>query len=199
VIFLTCLTVSAPGTLSAQGRAVSLDEALDLAEAKSEQVAIARTGIDRASGQLTRARADLFPQLSASASYDRALASEFSGLFDDVATGQRPRLCAAIASRFRKTATSKLTLRVTKKSQSIALPAREGSRKSVDSAGISLREFQSRKVSTFTRGTGSTLQLYSFPVFDIVIDRGIPAPVFTKHRAARVPRSHGFASGSGPC
>lgn len=88
VIFLTCLTVSAPGTLSAQGRAVSLDEALDLAEAKSEQVAIARTGIDRASGQLTRARADLFPQLSASASYDRALASEFSGLFDDVATGQ---------------------------------------------------------------------------------------------------------------
>jgi outer membrane protein TolC len=41
---------------------------------------IARAGVDRAGGEQTRARSDLFPQLSGSASYDRALASEFSGI-----------------------------------------------------------------------------------------------------------------------
>jgi outer membrane protein TolC len=87
--YVTCLSVMVPRpALAQQARAISLDEALDLAEARSEQVAIARTGIDRANNQLTRARADLFPQLTASASYDRALASEFSGLFDSAGTGQ---------------------------------------------------------------------------------------------------------------
>ena len=43
---------------------------------------IAQAGVDRAGSEQIRARSDLFPQLSAAASYDRALASEFEGLFD---------------------------------------------------------------------------------------------------------------------
>jgi outer membrane protein TolC len=87
-ICVTCAVLAAAPAAFAQARPLSLDEALDLAESRSEQVAIARTGVERAGGQLSRARADLFPQLSASASYDRALASEFSGIFDDVSSGQ---------------------------------------------------------------------------------------------------------------
>lgn len=56
-----------------------------MAEARSEQLAVARAGVNRAAGEEVRARADLFPQLSASASYDRTLATEFSGIFDQPA------------------------------------------------------------------------------------------------------------------
>ena len=69
------------------GRPLSLEEALDLAERTSEQLAIARAGVERAGGEQIRARSERYPQLSASASYDRALASEFAGLFTQAATG----------------------------------------------------------------------------------------------------------------
>jgi outer membrane protein TolC len=69
---------------------LSLEEALRIAEERSEQMTIARAGVTRAAGEQQRARSDLFPQLSASASYDRALASEFSGLFDTGGTGAAP-------------------------------------------------------------------------------------------------------------
>lgn len=71
-------------------RVLTLEEALALAEARSEQMVIAQAGVDRAESDQVRARSDLFPQLIASASYDRALASEFSGLFDAA-----PAPCAA--------------------------------------------------------------------------------------------------------
>ena len=64
---------------------LTLEEALRLAEARSERMAIARAGVTRATGEEVRARADLFPQLSAFVSYDRTLATEFSGLFDQPA------------------------------------------------------------------------------------------------------------------
>jgi outer membrane protein TolC len=64
---------------------LTLEEALRLAEERSERMAIARAGVSRAEGEEVRARADLFPQLFASASYDRTLASEFSGIFDQSA------------------------------------------------------------------------------------------------------------------
>jgi outer membrane protein TolC len=64
-------------------RLLTLDDALALAEARSERMAIARAGVQRAEGEQTRAASDLFPHLSAFASYDRALASEFSGLFQN--------------------------------------------------------------------------------------------------------------------
>jgi outer membrane protein TolC len=61
-------------------RAISLDEALRIAEGVSEDVAVARAGVERARGQQMQARSEYFPQLYGSASYTRALASEFQGL-----------------------------------------------------------------------------------------------------------------------
>ena len=72
-----------PPTSSAAGaRVLTLDEALGIAESKSEQVLIATAGVDRAKGTELRARSEKLPQLNASATYDRALKSEFEGLFD---------------------------------------------------------------------------------------------------------------------
>jgi outer membrane protein TolC len=83
---------SPPGAPSAQGspaqaqpsepRVITLDDALALAEEKSEQVAIARAGINRAQGGEMRAKSETLPQVSLAGSYDRALASEFSDIFD---------------------------------------------------------------------------------------------------------------------
>lgn len=63
------------------GGRLSLDQAIAMAEGRSEQVAVARAGVQRAEGEQVRARADLFPQLRGTASYDRTLASEFEGIF----------------------------------------------------------------------------------------------------------------------
>ena len=64
-----------------------LEQVLALAEARSESLGIARSAVNRAEGEQVRARSGRFPQLTASASYDRALASEFSGIFDSDALG----------------------------------------------------------------------------------------------------------------
>lgn len=61
---------------------LALEHVLDLAEGRSESIAIATVGRLRADGEQVRARSGLLPQLSASVGYDRALASEFSGVFD---------------------------------------------------------------------------------------------------------------------
>jgi outer membrane protein TolC len=61
---------------------LTLEQVLALAEPRSEAVAIAQAGVRRAEGEQIRARSSGLPQLSASASYDRALASEFEGVFD---------------------------------------------------------------------------------------------------------------------
>ena len=61
---------------------LTLEQVLDLAEARSEAIAAARAGIRRAEGEQVRARSGRLPQLNASGGYDRALASEFEGLFD---------------------------------------------------------------------------------------------------------------------
>src|SRR5262245_7196458 len=61
---------------------LTLEQVLMLAEPRSEAVAIAQAGVQRAEGDQIRARSGGLPQLSASASYDRALASEFEGVFD---------------------------------------------------------------------------------------------------------------------
>jgi outer membrane protein TolC len=62
---------------------LSLEQVLSLAEPKSESVSIAVAGVSRADGDQVRARSGQRPQLTGSASYDRALASEFEGVFDD--------------------------------------------------------------------------------------------------------------------
>src|SRR6187455_2541117 len=61
---------------------LTLEQVLEIAATRSESIGIAQAGIRRAAGDEVRARSELFPQLSASVGYDRALASEFSGLFD---------------------------------------------------------------------------------------------------------------------
>ena len=89
-------TAPPPGTAGASSpqparpRVLTLDEALALAQETSEQVTIAAAGVTRADSEQRRARSELFPQLSASASYDRALASEFEGLFDAAGSSCTP-------------------------------------------------------------------------------------------------------------
>ena len=61
---------------------LTLEQVLTLAEMRSETIAISRAGVQRAEGEQTRARSGLYPQVSASAAYDRALTSEFEGVFD---------------------------------------------------------------------------------------------------------------------
>ena len=66
---------------------LTLEQALAMAEQRSETIAIARTGIDRADADIARARSGRRPQLSASVSFDRSLASEFEGVFDNFGGG----------------------------------------------------------------------------------------------------------------
>ena len=86
-------SASPPGLRSARtgeipARTLTLDDVIDLAEARSEQIAIAQFGVARAAAGEQRARSERLPQLGAGASYDRTLQSEFSGIFSgDAADG----------------------------------------------------------------------------------------------------------------
>jgi outer membrane protein TolC len=71
----------------ANGRRLTLDEALTLAEKSSERVAIAAAGVSRADAGRALARSQGLPQLDAGVSYDRTLKSEFEGLFDEGSSG----------------------------------------------------------------------------------------------------------------
>ena len=90
-LMVWCVAVGVSVSLEAQqepaatagtpAQMLTLEQALEMAEARSEPVVIARAGIARADADRVRARSNLRPQLSASASYDRSLASEFEGVF----------------------------------------------------------------------------------------------------------------------
>lgn len=80
-LFLTTPLVLAQEAQPIPAGPLTLEQVLELAESRSEAVGIARTGVQRAEGEQVRARSGRFPQLNASAGYDRALASEFSGIF----------------------------------------------------------------------------------------------------------------------
>ena len=81
------LVVSALVTLSALGprlsaqtvRQVSLEDAIRLADRSNEAIDIARAAVTRTNGQQMIARSQFLPQLNASASYARTLASQFEG------------------------------------------------------------------------------------------------------------------------
>ena len=66
---------------------LTLEQVLAVAEARSEAVGIAQVGVARTEGDAVRARSAERPQLSAAASYDRSLANEFQGVFDNVDFG----------------------------------------------------------------------------------------------------------------
>src|SRR5438477_12565554 len=72
-------TPTVPITATAP-RALTLDEAVRIAESQSEMIKIARAGVDRAHGQQYQARSQFLPQINGSASYTRTLASQFSSL-----------------------------------------------------------------------------------------------------------------------
>lgn len=69
---------------------LSLAQVLELAETRSESIAIAREGVRRADGEAVRARSGRLPQLTAGLAYERALATEFAGVFDDIGSGGTP-------------------------------------------------------------------------------------------------------------
>jgi outer membrane protein TolC len=58
---------------------LSLDEALRMAQAQSQSVEIARSGVTRATGQRVQARSQYLPQLNGTAGYTKTLKSQFSG------------------------------------------------------------------------------------------------------------------------
>jgi outer membrane protein TolC len=57
---------------------LSLDDALRLAEAQSQNIEVARSNVVRATGQRYQARSQFFPQLNATAAYGKTLESQFS-------------------------------------------------------------------------------------------------------------------------
>jgi len=87
VALLTALPALAQDSPAVPAGPLTLEQVLDLAEARSEAVGIARTGVARAEGEQIRARSGRYPQLNASTAYDRALASEFSGVFGGGTSG----------------------------------------------------------------------------------------------------------------
>lgn len=78
-------------------RQVSLEEAIRLADHTSESVEIARAAVTRANGQQLVTRSLFRPQVNASASYGRTLASQFDG-FGGPDTSTFPSLCAPSVS-----------------------------------------------------------------------------------------------------
>jgi outer membrane protein len=75
----TALTVLAMPAAAQQSRAVrlSLDDALRLAESRSEGVAVARAGLTRAVGNRLISRSQALPQLAGTAGYTKTLKSQF--------------------------------------------------------------------------------------------------------------------------
>jgi outer membrane protein TolC len=61
--------------------ALSLHDALERAVRASEEVSLARHGVESARGRQVMARSEFFPQVSLSASYERTLASEYEEAF----------------------------------------------------------------------------------------------------------------------
>jgi outer membrane protein TolC len=96
VFALTAAPLHAQTQTADAQRPLSLEDALSLAEEASEQVAVARAAVMRARGEEYRAWSEWLPQLSGSAAYSRALASEFEGFgggAPDTTAGPPPAPC----------------------------------------------------------------------------------------------------------
>ena len=72
-----------PAPASRTPRALSIEEAMQLAVERTEGVDAARAAVRRARAEVRSARSAYWPQLSGQVTYDRTLASEFEGLFDE--------------------------------------------------------------------------------------------------------------------
>ena len=69
---------AATGVAAGASAALSLDDALRIAQDQSPTVEVARSGVVRASGARLQARSQFFPQLNASLTYTKTLKSQFS-------------------------------------------------------------------------------------------------------------------------
>jgi outer membrane protein len=95
LVIAAALALLGGGAARAQtgaGRPVSLSDAIRVAEEQSEQITMARAAVLRAQGQQMQSRSELYPQLSSSLSYSRALASQFEGAFGSPADTTGPVL-----------------------------------------------------------------------------------------------------------
>jgi outer membrane protein TolC len=91
LLAMTSLSAYAQAPAAVPPGPLTLEQVLALAEPRSEAVAVAQAGVRRAEGDQVRARSGELPQLSLTASYDRALASEFDNVFDfDTGPGCSP-------------------------------------------------------------------------------------------------------------
>jgi outer membrane protein len=97
IFVLFCLRASLLASQQSHARSLTLNQALELAEKKSEIVGIARAELARAEGDRRRARSAYFPQLTGSASYQRTLESQFSALSSGSDTTSTP---ATTCNRF---------------------------------------------------------------------------------------------------
>ena len=99
-ILITILGLAAaiPAGAQQQGRQLSLDEALRLAETQSEAIRIAQAGVMRARGQQMQARSTYMPQVGFSAAYTRALQDSM------VELGVSVDLCEQLLDGFNETA-----------------------------------------------------------------------------------------------
>jgi outer membrane protein len=90
------LLLFAPLVLEAQqtpARSLTLQDAIRVAAEQSEQVTIARAGVQRAHGEQYRARSEYFPQLFGSLSYTRTLKTEFSSVTQESDSTQSAEPC----------------------------------------------------------------------------------------------------------
>jgi len=87
VMFASALQAQSPQAPAVPSGPLTLEQVLAIAEARSESVGIAQVAVTRTEGDAVRARAAERPQLSAAASYDRSLANEFQGVFDNIDFG----------------------------------------------------------------------------------------------------------------
>jgi outer membrane protein len=80
-MILPLLLVAVPTLAGAQPLALSIEEALRLAEKSSEEVELSRSALVRAQGQKLGAYSEFLPQVNGTVIYDRALASEYEDAF----------------------------------------------------------------------------------------------------------------------
>jgi outer membrane protein TolC len=78
-------------------RSLSLEDALRLAEPASENLLIARAGVTRAEGDVSRARASFLPQLNGFAQYQRTLRTQYSSLGATTPTTTPSLACGTFA------------------------------------------------------------------------------------------------------
>ena len=102
-VTILLLTLTPPGRAQESparaSRPLSIEQALDLADRESEAVGLARSSLTEAQGERRRARSGYYPQLTGSASYSRALRSQFSGLQDEAPAGPAPEECPTFVPR----------------------------------------------------------------------------------------------------